>query len=171
MPYAIQTETTMKASNLIETNNYFRSNIPAGWWIRFGEAFLEDLREVLSEHDCLEKAEVGDIKEKYGSLTFDLYNGPRVWGEHQAAWEYISEHTCVKCGKFPVKMRDDGWMLPWCDECFKEHFKERKDDRSIEELTIDNEELKNEIDYPFNNNETRKIDMRLYYKKINYGVE
>ena len=77
----------MKANKLIETKDHFRSNIPAGWWIRFGEAFLEDLKEVLNECDCLDKAEVGDVKEKYGSLTFDLYVGPKVWEEHQAVWE------------------------------------------------------------------------------------
>ena len=161
----------MKANKLIETKEHFKANIPSGWWIRFGEIFLEDLKEVLTEHDCLEKAEVGDIKEKYGSLTFDLYNGPEDWREHQAAWEYISEHTCVRCGAFPVKMRDDGWMLPWCEECFKKHLEENEDGRNVEELTIDNEERKDYIDYPINNNETGKADMRPYYKKINYEVK
>ena len=57
-------------------------------------------------------------------------------------------------------------MLPWCDHCFEEHLKERNDERNIEELTIDHEELKDEIDYPLNNIESGKADMRPYYKKI-----
>jgi len=158
----------MKANKLIETKNHLRANIPAGWWIRFGEVLLEDLEKVLSEYNSLEKTEVGDIKEKYGSLVFDLYNGPKEWEKHQIAWEYISEHTCVKCGAFPVKMKDDGWLLPWCDDCFRKHLIERNDKRNDQELTIDNENLKDEIDFHYCDGEIRIIDMRPYYKKINY---
>lgn len=160
----------MKANKLIETKEHFKANIPSGWWIRFGETFLEDLKEVLSEYDCLEKAEVGDVKEKYGSLTFDLNRGPKKWEKHRTAWEYISEHTCVKCGRFPVKMRDDGWMLPWCDDCFRKHLEEKEDDRNIEELTVGNEEIKDFIDHPVSSTVSEKIDMRPYYKKIKYEV-
>lgn len=153
-------------------------DLEPGWKIRFGMPFIEDLREVLVKNNCLDNYLVVQIKEKFGSLRWYSYGEPEEWLDHMYAWEYISEHTCKKCGKFPVPMRDDGWLSPWCDECFRSiHPKATEEDfkkwsRMSEEL-LDGKPLEYIIYTIFSNsgNEILKIDMKPYYEKIGYTGE
>ena len=145
-----------------------------GWRIRFGIPFVEDLNEVLTKNNYVDKYRIIQVKEKYGQLRWYDFGAPEEWDDHMNAWEYISEHTCKKCGKFPVPMRDDGWISPWCDECFgswnpKYYTEERKKefthkefgtDRLLEYLTI----RKWHKDY----SESYYIDLKPYYEKIGY---
>lgn len=109
------------------------------------------------------------VKEKFGGLRV-YHNGmPEEWDSHEHAWEYISEHTCVKCGKFPVPMRNDGWISPWCDECFKEHLNNR-DEEYVDRWTIDKDSRLLEylvINYSSKEKDWQEIiDMKPYYDKI-----
>lgn len=152
----------------------FKDDIPQGWWKAFGLAYLDDFKEMLDKHSVdYDKVIFFQVKEKYGSLRV-YHNGmPEEWDAHEHAWEYISEHTCVKCGKFPVRMRDDGWVCPWCDDCFKENhdnlseedfakYREKwtidKDDRLQEYLVINH--FSKDGDYQ------EWIDMKPYYNKL-----
>ena len=36
-------------------------------------------------------------------------------------YEDISQYTCVVCGKINVPIFDDGWISPFCRECYKSH--------------------------------------------------
>ncbi|MBQ6627932.1 MAG: hypothetical protein IJH65_03870 [Methanobrevibacter sp.] len=144
-----------------------------GWRIRFGIPLLEDLRELLVELGCLDDYRIIQIKEKYGQLRW-YDNSPDEWSDHMDAWSYISEHTCKNCGAFPVPMRDDGWISPWCDDCFgfyrgktyndeereKYTFKEFGTDRILEFLEV--------TEYYDGEYKTHYIDMKPYYKKIGY---
>jgi hypothetical protein len=136
--------------------------MPDGWAKKFGHLFCEDLREVLERNNFLDEYVVLQVKEKYGQLRW-YDNAPEEWYNHMDAWEYISEHTCVKCGKFPVPMRDDGWISPWCDECFRELHPNAPEEQ-LKKWTY-NEPL---VEYLF----VRKdeyIDMKPYYEKLGYN--
>lgn len=107
---------------------WFKDDIPQGWWKFFGIAYLNDLKEVLEKYNYVDKFRFSQVKEKYGGLRAYNFGAPEEWFSHEHAWEYISKHTCVNCGKFPVKMRDDGWVCPWCDDCFRENHDNLSDD-------------------------------------------
>ena len=154
---------------------WFKDDIPQGWWKFFGLAYLDDLREVLEKYDFLDKFRFLQVKEKFGGLR--AYNGgaPEEWFSHEYAWEYISEHTCVKCGKFPVRMRDDGWVCPWCDDCFKENHDNLSEEdfaKYSEKWTIDKEGRLQEYlvisHFSKDGDYQEWIDMKPYYDKLGW---
>ena len=100
----------------------FKYDIPPGWWKCFGIALLDDIKEIMDKHNMkYEDFMFHQVKEKYGSICI-YHNGmPEEWSSHEHAWEYISEHTCVECGIFPVPMRYFSWISPFCDNCIKSH--------------------------------------------------
>ena len=60
-------------------------------------------------------------------------------------YEDISQYTCVVCGKINVPIFDDGWICPFCIECYKSH-RERiwgnnLSDEKIESLIIEEPNL------------------------------
>lgn len=63
-------------------------------------------------------------------------------------------------------MRNDGYMLPWCDNCFKKHRISKENYYDISELT-DNNDYPLEYVYCFLTGED--IDMKPYYEKIGYS--
>lgn len=150
----------------------FKDDIPQGWWKAFGIAYLDDFKEMLDKHNMnYDKVMFFQVKEKYGGLRV-YHNGmPEEWDAHEHAWEYISEHTCVKCGKFPVPMRNDGWLSPWCDECFKEQVN-NKDEEYIDRWTIDKDNRLLEylvINYSSKEKDWQEIiDMKPYYDKLGW---
>lgn len=75
-----------------------------------------------------------DVKEKYSGLRVYIAGYPKGWSEHEYAWEYISEHTCMKCGKFPSPVIDDGWISCFCNNCYKHIY-----DTNIKEEYADRE--------------------------------
>lgn len=143
---------------------------PDGWWNRFGFALCEDLKDVLIRNNYLDKFRIAQIKEKYGTLCLYDFGSPAEWEEHMVAWEYISEYTCINCGAFPASMRDDGWISPYCDRCFKKmHF--HATPKEIEYMTSGNDQIEEYCTYYVwkNNEKTEiKIDMKPYYKLIGY---
>ena len=149
----------------------FKDEIPNGWWDRWGLIYLEDLNEVLEKHDIVDKFRFSQVKEKFGGLRAYNFGQPEEWDSHERAWEYISEHTCVKCGKFPSKMRYDSWISPWCDKCFGSQ-ETLIDQINPDELTIDEDDRLLEyliINYYSKDGDYQKIiDMKPYYKKIGW---
>ena len=99
----------------------YLDDIPEGWKKAFGVQMCEELRNILLEADYLDKYRVVQVKEKYGGLRWydngvpkSIYNKHRQW-EHK--YEQLSEKTCIRCGK-PGTMMTNGWISPWCDECY-----------------------------------------------------
>lgn len=155
---------------------WFKDDIPEGWWKFFGLAYLDDLKEVLEKHDFLDKFRFSQVKEKFGGLRAYNNGAPEEWFSHEHAWEYISEHTCVNCGKFPAKMRDDGWMYPLCDECLREIHSNLNEDefkQYSEKWTIDKDSRLQEFliinHYSKDGNYEELIDMKPYYKKLGWN--
>ena len=145
-----------------------------GWKIRFGIPFIEDLNEVLTKNNCVNDYQIIQVKEKWGQLRWYDYGAPEEWDDHMNAWEYISEHTCKKCGKFPVPMRDDGWISPWCDECFGSWRKVPYTDEEKEKYTCPEFDTNRLLEYltirKWNKDFTESyyIDLKPYYKKIGF---
>lgn len=101
----------------------YLDDIPEGWKKAFGIQMCEELRDILLEADYLDKYQVVQAKEKYGGLRWydngvpeSIYDKYRDWLKK---YEDLSEETCIRCGK-PGTMRNDGWVSPWCDECYDE---------------------------------------------------
>lgn len=160
----------MKLTN--EQVEQIRYGMHEGWWNRFGEAFVSDLEEVITKHGVKENIfgetdfHIDDVKEKFGSLRM-YSNAPEEWDDHLDAWEYISAHTCIVCGKFPVFTYTTGWICPVCKKCAgKEHLGKLKEDK-VQNLT-------NEIVYKVYSKEKdydKHIDMKPFYKKIRYNQD
>lgn len=145
------------------TYNELEISIPRGWWKRFGLSWCKDLKE------CCEKEGINcadvcilQAKEKYGELRVYLMNEPDCWFEHEYAWEYISEHTCIDCGKFPCEKVTTGWISPLCEKC---------ENNLPGDYIIENSPLEEFISYSKWENEGKVehlIDMKPYYEKIGY---
>ena len=164
-------------ANYDYTWNELESGMPKGWWKRFGIPLCEDLREVLVKNDCIDKYRIMQVKEKYGQLRIYALDEPEEWRDHMWAWEYISEHTCVNCGKFPIAMINDAWISPWCDKCFIEKEMSRnciKEDaeKRLEEIK-DDSKLRKTLTintYSKEGDTVHKIDLMPYYEKIGYKI-
>lgn len=93
-------------------------SMPNGWRKAFGLMICEELREALLKDNMLESYRIVDIKEKFGQLRWYDNGGTQEIFDIIRKYEYISEHTCIICGKFDVSLFDDGWVCPYCDKCF-----------------------------------------------------
>lgn len=106
----------------LEIDNYkydytLLDEMPTGWRKRFGLVMCEMIREALIKDNLLNEYRVDQIKEKYGSLRwYDSYGNKEVY-QIISQFEYISEHTCIVCGKLNAKMIDNGWIIPLCEKC------------------------------------------------------
>ena len=100
----------------------YLDDIPRSWKKAFGIQMCEEMRDLLIEADYLDKYQVVQVKEKYGRLCwYDNGVPDSIWDKYRDwlnKYEDISEKTCVGCGK-PATMRTDGWVSPWCDECYE----------------------------------------------------
>lgn len=150
----------------------FKDDIPIGWWNAFGIAYLDDMKEVMDKYNMkYEDFMFIQVKEKYGGLRV-YHNGmPEEWDYHEDAWEYISEHTCVECGKFPVPMRRFSWISPYCDEDAIKLTESTKEE--IDELTeneYDGKLLEYLIINYYSKDGDKKIyiDMKPFYNKIGW---
>ena len=157
------------------TYNKLEASIPEGWWNAWGEKWCEDLLSVCKQNNIDPKEiRINQSKEKYGSLRVYLSGYPKGWDEHEFAWDYISQHTCINCGKFPVPMRDDGWMSPYCGECFQKFHKDA-DEEKLRKWTYKFDGRPMEFIGYFsldkNDKEKHIVDMKPYYEMIGYKGE
>lgn len=94
----------------------FWSNIPKGWRKAFGLQMCKELQKASTHkgyrwHDCKEKFGRIDIADTYGNVETNKIL-------HK--YEYISEFTCIKCGKV-ADGRTTGWISPYCIQCKPEY--------------------------------------------------
>ena len=111
------------------------------------------------------------VKEKFGGLRV-YHNGmPEEWDAHEHAWEYISEHTCVECGKFPVPMRYFSWISPLCEKhAWKDSEWSEEDKKQITEKNWDGRLLEYIVVNHYSNEGDYEewIDMKPFYNKIGW---
>ena len=60
------------------------------------------------------------IKEKDGSMCINYSAGGEDIHKIITKYEYISFHTCVKCGR-PAYGYTKGWVEPYCKKCMPKH--------------------------------------------------
>ena len=129
--------------NTEEIESCWLDYMPKGWVKAFGKQMCDDLLEVLG--DYANEWIIVQVKEKYGELRIydlgcpsDLYDKVnRIIGKYS----YISRFICVKCGSMDARMYDDGWMSPFCEECFSKRMKELFGDGeyTIKQFIVDGE--------------------------------
>lgn len=105
-----------------------------GWVNSFIPQLKDELFDLLGSY--VEQFNVLEIKEKFGSLRiywgFDVYGLKDEYVEDieelyenienlLRKYEDISSKTCIVCGETGI-MRDDYWMTPWCDKCYKNRY-------------------------------------------------
>ncbi len=49
-------------------------------------------------------------------------------------YEDISKYTCLVCGKIIVPVFDDGWISPFCPECYKKQQERIRGNRVTDEV-------------------------------------
>lgn len=89
-----------------------------GWRKRFGKQMMDELKAQLKKERFLYKFRITMIGEDTcGGLKFNIeYGSPVIYGIIEK-YESISHDVCVKCGK-DATLLSDGWIYPYCDECF-----------------------------------------------------
>ena len=118
--------------------------MPIGWKKTLGIPLCEELREELLRIDpsLLNTYRVSQVKEKYGTLRwYDSGSYSEEMDDILTKYEDISKYTCTVCGKLNVPVFDDGWISPFCTECYKEHFEKtegkKATDRNIKQYMIE----------------------------------
>lgn len=95
--------------------------MPEGWRKAFGIQLCKELKEALGKD--IVNYRIAQIKEKYGELCWYDFGGNDKTFDVISKYETISANTCIKCGQ-PGKLDFDGWILPLCEE----HYRERHED-------------------------------------------
>lgn len=94
-------------------------DMPIGWKKAFGKMLCEDLRNELIKYNALRFYKVLQVKEKYGCLRWYDFGSVGNTTKIIDAYSHLSENICIVCGKPDVPMINNGWMSPWCFDCWK----------------------------------------------------
>lgn len=109
-------------------------SMPKGWRKCFGIQMCKEVKKALLDTGGIKylmKYRIIDIKQKYGSLSwYDSYSCDEV-SNIIYKYGYISEHTCIKCGK-TAKYITRGWVSPYCEKCITESEKKNSDEYYID---------------------------------------
>ena len=92
--------------------------MPEGWKLAFGDLMAEDLDRAIKKAQLEDEFVVEQVKEKYGGLRFYCYPTNDDIERIIDTYSRLSEHICIKCGKPDVPMIHDGWISPWCEDCY-----------------------------------------------------
>lgn len=97
-----------------------------GWYDLIRELSIKLEAEILKmpeEERPFVKA--AQVKEKFGGLRFYLSSGTDAMYDLIDEAEKKSYQTCEDCGQ-PGKVRNGGWILTQCDECFQKREDKKK---------------------------------------------
>lgn len=97
--------------------------LDTGWRKAFGIQICRELKRALLEdggRKKLRRYRITQIKEKYGALCWYDQGGNEETNKILAKYEYISEHTCIVCGK-AADYVTKGWIEPYCKEHLPDH--------------------------------------------------
>ena len=117
-----------KGWNSSEANDFHSTWLdcmPDGWRKTLGIPLCEELREELLRIDpsILSTYRVSQVKEKLGMLRWYADGNSDQMRDILTKYKVISRFTCVVCGKINVPIFDDGWISPFCRECYISHRK------------------------------------------------
>ena len=91
-------------------------SMPTGWRNAFGIQMCKEIKRALIDaggRKMLHWYRITQIKEKYGSLRWYDTGAPEEVQKIIAKYEYISERTCIVCGK-SADYITKGWIEPYC---------------------------------------------------------
>lgn len=121
-------------TNTEEDESCWLDCMPEGWVKAFGKQMCDDLMMALG--DYTDEWTIVEVKEKYGELRiYDAGCPSDIYDDVQRIidkYSYISRFVCKDCGSMDARMYDDGWMSPFCEECFTKQMKERFDEDECE---------------------------------------
>lgn len=106
--------------NIIPFYTWFGS-IPSGWRKCFGIQMCKEIKDSIKRNNITDFG-ILDLKEKYGYLNVFTFNSITEVDKIIDKYEYISYHTCIKCGR-PATIRTTGWVEPYCDDCIPENIR------------------------------------------------
>lgn len=102
-------------------------SMPKGWRKAFGLQMVEDIDAELRKYNRQNDYKILQIKEKYASLRWYDYGAVGEIPHIISAYENISEHVCLMCGKLDVPVIDDhGWYTPLCYDCYKKIWRDQE---------------------------------------------
>ena len=90
-----------------------------GWRKAFGIQMCKEIKQALLRsggRKVLINYRIIQIKEKNGSLQWYDCGAPEEVRKIVAKYEYISERTCISCGR-QAKGLSRGWIYPYCGDC------------------------------------------------------
>lgn len=94
--------------------------LPKGWIMGFCEKMCDELMDALG--DYADEWIILQVKEKFAELR--IYHAGCPSGIYEKVesiinkYTKISYNTCSVCGARATK-HSDGWVLPYCDKCYK----------------------------------------------------
>lgn len=102
-----------------------------GWRKAFGIQMCKDIRRQLIKEHRLFSYRIQQIKEKFGCLCWYDNGYTKEMQEILDKYEYLSEHTCIVCGK-PAKWMTsyEVWRCPYCEE----HVPDNINEKFLEEI-------------------------------------
>lgn len=92
--------------------------MPKGWRKTFGLQMCKEIKRALLEtggRKMLHNYRIDQIKEKFGGLCWYDSHGCEEVFRIIHKYEYISEHTCIVCGK-SADYFTNGWLSPYCEK-------------------------------------------------------
>lgn len=101
-------------------------SMDTGWRKAFGIQMCKEIKQALLEkgdRKLLRKYRIMQIKEKYGGLRWYSNWETDDVSKIVEKYGYISEHTCIVCGK-PADYMTTGYILPYCENCIPKKQKE-----------------------------------------------
>jgi len=95
-------------------------DMPDGWRKAFGEMMCEEIKQELIRCNYLNEYMITQIKEKYGELRWYDSGTPVDCKVPEIIDKYsmLSRNICIICGKPDVPITDNGWISPYCKNCF-----------------------------------------------------
>lgn len=95
-----------------------------GWDKAFGMMYMKELGEEI-KRSGQKNFSILQIKEKFGGAR--LYSNGCSEKAHSIIdkYETISQNICIVCG-VEAPMIDDGWMSPYCFNCWKKLYRRRE---------------------------------------------
>ena len=96
-----------------------------GWNNAFGQQYLDELKTQLKKDGMLYSFRINQIKEKWGSFQLYCEGASKDVYDIISKYEHLSYKTCYDCGK-PATKYTQSWILPFCDECYEKHTKNKK---------------------------------------------
>lgn len=105
--------------------NWYDS-IPKGWRNTFGEMLIQEIDDVVKQDNVEVGGDFGfrvlEIKEKFGELRMYCGGTTNEIEDIINKYSVLSRNICIYCGKPDVPSTNSYWIIPICENCYREKF-------------------------------------------------